>query len=154
MSILTILKAAAGFVSAKSPAFSKVALAVVAGAVLWFSGFQYAQIEADKKATAERLAVAKREAEAANAYRAALAETLRERDEARALASDNRRRADVLADRLRRASKTAGGSGDVCRKRLQSCTELLAESVELAGEGQFLLRGADADRRAIKALQK
>lgn len=150
MSILTILKAAAGFVSAKSPAFSKVALAVVAGAVFWFSGYQYAQNEADKKATAERLAVAKREAEAANAYRAALAETLRERDEARAMASDDRRRADVLADRLRRASAAnRPGSADACRKRLRQCEELLAESVELAGWGQQLLRELDANRRAM-----
>lgn len=143
----------------------KVVAVVVAGAVIFVAGYQYAAalysadiaaLREDYATRAQSLEEKYREKERQNA--AAVVAAWEERDRALASAtdlSDELSRVRIEADRTRRElSRTSGDSCDTVRAELSTCTSLLARSAELLGRGARELSEVAAEKDAVVRMTK
>lgn len=135
--------------------FALVGIVHVAGLAIggYTVGKHYkAQIAETEARTAER--IAKQEQESYEIYakqQNALMDALAQRDKALASARTLRADAGRLRDKLseRAEADKASDSGDGGGERLARCEQLLAEGVDLVGEGAELSTRVSADKDAL-----
>lgn len=143
----------------------KVVAVVVAGAVIFVAGYQYAAalysadiaaLREDYATRAQALEAEYRQKEGENAK--AIVAAWEERDRALASAtdlSDELSRVRIEADRTRRElSRTRGDSCDSVRAELFTCTSLLERSTELLERGAREYQELAIDHDAVVRMTK